>query len=184
MTALKQYSRDPNALNMPWLDSPFAEELIENLSLAPENKQLCRDYRENGYVVIGLRLSESLIDSVIESAQPYYRQNALRTFSSESRIQDAWLAPDHKLRCSVRAVATHEHILDTLRLLYQREPVPFQTLNFPVGTEQGTHSDHIHFSSEPRGSCAVSGLHLKMFTAMQGPCIIIRAAIAYPLSIR
>ncbi len=151
MTALKQYNRDPSALNMPWLDSPFAEELIKNANLSPENKKLCHDYRQNGYVVIDSGLSSELIDTVIESVNPYYYDNSLRTFSSKTRIQDAWLAPDHKMRCAVRSVATEKTVLDTLRVLYQREPVPFQTLNFPVGTQQGTHSDHIHFSSEPKG---------------------------------
>ena len=41
--------------------------------------------------------------------------------------------------------------LDALRELYQREPRPFQTLNFPVGTMQKPHADSVHFNSGPAG---------------------------------
>jgi hypothetical protein len=41
--------------------------------------------------------------------------------------------------------------MDILRLLYRREPIPFQTLNFCRGSEQRTHSDTIHFHSMPHG---------------------------------
>src|SRR5215207_9806689 len=42
-------------------------------------------------------------------------------------------------------------MLGALQELYQRKPLPFQTLNFPVGTEQQPHSDTIHFNSIPAG---------------------------------
>ena len=40
-------------------------------------------------------------------------------------------------------------MLDTLRLLYGRAPIPFQTLNFDAGTQQAAHSDTIHFHCSP-----------------------------------
>jgi ectoine hydroxylase-related dioxygenase (phytanoyl-CoA dioxygenase family) len=43
-----------------------------------------------------------------------------------------------------------------LAKLYGRDAIPFQTLNFPIGTQQLTHSDTIHFNSVPeRYTCAV-----------------------------
>ena len=41
-------------------------------------------------------------------------------------------------------------MIETLRLLYGREPIPFQTLNFDRGTEQAAHNDTIHFHCVPR----------------------------------
>ena len=47
-------------------------------------------------------------------------------------------------------------VLDLLGKLYGRKAFPFQTLNFPVGTQQPLHSDSIHFSSIPeRFMCGV-----------------------------
>jgi hypothetical protein len=47
-------------------------------------------------------------------------------------------------------------VLDLLGKLYGRPAFPFQTLNFPVGTQQEGHSDSVHFSSLPeRFMCGV-----------------------------
>lgn len=40
-------------------------------------------------------------------------------------------------------------LIDLLRLLYEREPLPFQTLNFQYGTEQRPHQDRMFFNSLP-----------------------------------
>ena len=61
------------------------------------------------------------------------------------RLQDAWRRiPD------IRKVAIDINVLRMLKFAYGRRAIPFQTLNFCVGTEQRTHSDTIHFSSFPR----------------------------------
>jgi hypothetical protein len=56
----------------------------------------------------------------------------------------------------VRAIAANAHVMALLSKLYGRRAFPFQTLNFPVGTQQHFHSDSIHFSSVPeRFMCGV-----------------------------
>ena len=35
--------------------------------------------------------------------------------------------------------------------MYDCQPFAFQTLNFPVGTQQHLHSDALYFHSEPAG---------------------------------
>jgi hypothetical protein len=67
------------------------------------------------------------------------------------RLQNAWRFNEH-----VKSIACNQKILDLLGRLYGREAVPFQTLNFPVGTQQHTHTDSVHFSSNPeRFMCGV-----------------------------
>ena len=61
-----------------------------------------------------------------------------------SRVFNGW-----KISRAVRAIALAPRILRVLRQLYGRKPLPFQTLNFPIGTEQKVHSDVIHFASDP-----------------------------------
>jgi hypothetical protein len=47
-------------------------------------------------------------------------------------------------------------VLEVLRFLYQREPVPFQTLDFMHGTQQRAHADTLHFNSlPPKYMCGV-----------------------------
>jgi len=81
------------------------------------------------------------------------------------RIQDAWsLGVD-----SVRELAIYPPIQRLLRVLYEREPIPFQTLNFEWGTQQPGHSDSLHFSClPPRYMCGV-WVALEDTTATNGP---------------
>lgn len=70
---------------------------------------------------------------------------------SGKRIQDAWQFDE-----DVQAIAANPTVLDLLGKLYGRRAFPFQTLNFPVGTEQWLHTDSVHFSSIPeRFMCGV-----------------------------
>jgi ectoine hydroxylase-related dioxygenase (phytanoyl-CoA dioxygenase family) len=74
---------------------------------------------------------------------PYYRD--------DRRVQDLWSHAE-----SVKALASHPKVLEVLQMLYDKEPIPFQTLNFRVGSQQRAHSDTIHFSSIPaRFMCGV-----------------------------
>jgi hypothetical protein len=67
------------------------------------------------------------------------------------RFQDAWRYDE-----DVRAIAANEAVIDLLSKLWGRRAFPFQTLNFPVGTEQHVHTDSVHFSSIPeRFMCGV-----------------------------
>jgi ectoine hydroxylase-related dioxygenase (phytanoyl-CoA dioxygenase family) len=67
------------------------------------------------------------------------------------RLQDAWSTND-----DVRAIALNARVLEMLGKLYGRRAIPFQTVNFPVGTQQHYHSDSVHFSSIPeRYMCGV-----------------------------
>ena len=62
----------------------------------------------------------------------------------ESRVQDAWsYIPE------VKDLACHPEVIKWLEILYRRRPIPFQTLNFKMGTQQATHSDLVHFNSFP-----------------------------------
>jgi hypothetical protein len=129
-------------MNQPWIDSPFFEQELQQSALEENTKQLVKDYAEKGYLILDTELPESTFDRIIELLKPHY---------SSSRIQDAW-----NITPLVKEVAGCPRILDMLRILYRREPFPFQTLNFQVGSQQRTHSDAIHFSSIPeRFMCGV-----------------------------
>ena len=67
-------------------------------------------------------------------------------FYTSHRIMDGW-----KISESIKAIATAPRILAILEELYGRKPLPFQTLNFKMPTQQKAHSDTIHFNSKPPG---------------------------------
>ena len=156
MVARKVYGLDPNALNVPWLESPFSEQLLQRSHLNPKELSLCEQFSRDGYAVIDLNLDESFCEPLIHGLEGAYHEEGAPTFSASHRIENAWSIPDKNVRQGVLGIANSNKVLDALRLLYKREPMPFQTLNFPRGTQQRTHSDTIHFHSKPaRFMCGV-----------------------------
>jgi len=132
-------------MNIPWFESPFFEELLQEQRLPTQDEALVRSYAENGYVVL-----DPLMDDLGDVSERIIKDLA-KPLQGKLRLQDAW-----KFSENVKAVAVHPSILKILQLFYQRDPIPFQTLNFPVGTEQHTHSDTVHFHCVPhRFMCGV-----------------------------
>lgn len=133
--------------NLPWTESPFfAAELAES-ALSAEDKAFVQHFADEGYVVFDPQIPHDLIDETINQLEPAFA----KITNGDMRIQDAW-----KFNENVKRIASLDIVYEKLRLLYKREPLPFQSLNFPVGTQQKTHSDMIHFSSIPdRFMCGV-----------------------------
>lgn len=81
----------------------------------------------------------------------------------------------------VHAIASNPAILDLLSKLYGRRAFPFQTLNFPVGTQQAPHADSVHFSSLPeRFMCGV-WLAMEDIAAEAGPLFYVRGSHRWPI---
>lgn len=131
------------AVNLPWTESPFFSQDIQQAQLTPEQREQARRYAEDGFLIFDPQIDSSIIDNALAHVEPLYK--------GEARLQDGWRTVP-----AVQQIAAAPRIMETLRMLYRREPIPFQTLNFPVGTQQRTHSDSIHFNSIPqRFMCGV-----------------------------
>ena len=156
-------------MNMPWVDSPFFERTFSQLNLDNETRKLVKQFAEKGYVIIddlGIENITEIIDSIVKDLTHIYGEKGKikSAWIYHDRIQDAWT-----FNQDVKKIASAPQIINLLKILYQREPIPFQTLNFRFGTEQSTHSDSIHFSSVPaRFMCGV-WVALEDIDANNGP---------------
>jgi len=129
--------------NLPWTESPFFEKELQQANLDPILTEQMHRYAEDGYLIFDPEIDIEILNAALTGVDPLY--------NGESRKQDAWQTVP-----AVQHIATAPKVMEMLRLLYRREPVPFQTLNFPIGTQQRTHSDSIHFNSIPqRFMCGV-----------------------------
>lgn len=150
---------DPNLLKgIPLVESPLYPGIVDQLGLSDEERRVADSLHERGYAVIDFpdptilarveRIKQRLAPRFgLDPGQPSRRVQE----ASVRRVQDAWLEDE-----DVRAIAANPTILTLLGKLYGRRAIPFQTLNFPVGTEQKLHSDSNHFSSLPeRFMCGV-----------------------------
>jgi hypothetical protein len=141
---------------LPLIESPLFTEQMPSMKLSSEEQNIASSLHERGYAV--LDFPDKDLDARIERIKANLSLHFGIDFDPESdktigerRIQDAW-----KFNDDVRAIAANEGILNLLEKLYGRAAFPFQTLNFPVGTEQEGHADTVHFSSLPeRFMCGV-----------------------------
>ncbi|MRS61543.1 phytanoyl-CoA dioxygenase [Larkinella terrae] len=145
MAVATSQSAENYSMNLPWIESPFFRSELKKANLSPEMERIVTQFAEEGFVVFDPEIDESILDQALEQLEP--KHLAVK----DDRIQDAWKDVE-----AVKQIATAPKVLDVLRMLYRREPIPFQTLNFKLGTQQRTHSDSMHFHSIPqRFMCGV-----------------------------
>jgi len=155
---------------IPIIESPLFESIVAEGTIPPELVPVARALNERGYAVIDFPDDDihARIDRIKASLSPHYAidwsdPKSIKT-TGNNRIQDAW-----QFDADVAAIASNARILDMLCTLWGRRAFPFQTLNFPVGTQQAAHSDAVHFSSLPeRFMCGV-WLAFDDVTAEAGP---------------
>lgn len=99
-------------------------------------------FHGSGYLVFDPMLPESVLDQAIIDLKNH--PDFVKDFHHGSRVFNGW-----KESAAVRSIALAPRVMRVLQQLFGRKPRPFQTLNFPTGTEQRTHSDTIHFHSDP-----------------------------------
>lgn len=142
---------------IPFIESPLFAMQKGDAGLTEIEERIASDLNRNGFAVFDFPDPDidARIDRVKNHLGPRYgidfdNPTADKT-TGERRIQDAWQFDE-----DVRAIAANKAVLELLGKLYGREAFPFQTLNFPVGTQQDAHSDSVHFSSLPeRFMCGV-----------------------------
>lgn len=135
---------------LPLIESPLFLAVAEAGGFSEEQKRIGRDLFEHGFAVFDFPDPEigARIERIKQRLGPHYGVDFADPEADKTRgdrrVQDAW-----KTDPDVQAIAANETVIALLSKLYGRNAFPFQTLNFPVGTQQEAHSDIVHFSSLP-----------------------------------
>lgn len=128
----------------PWFEAEGFRDSRYYAGLDDAQRRQVEAFRENGYLVLDeVGIDHATLDAAVAALE---QLGPGSDYMRGGRVQDAWRRID-----PVARIATAPRVLETLRLLYQREPLPFQTLNFRVGTQQRAHSDTVHFNTLPHG---------------------------------
>lgn len=153
---------------VPNIESPFFETLFANAETHVQ--QIARQLHTYGVAVIKFPEAEfeQLAADIKTSLTKHYDENSWARFraggDANLRLLDAWRSD-----ANVRRIASNQSIINLLSKLYGAQAWPFQTLNFPVGTQQALHSDAVHFNSVPeRFMCGV-WVALEDVTVDNGP---------------
>ena len=142
---------------VPLIESSLFSASINASGLTDQEISIARSLNEHGYAIIDFPDSEidARINRIKTRLTAHFGMDISGIWASKNpgklRVQDFWKEDE-----DVKAIANNSTIISLLGKLYGREAFPFQTLNFPVGTEQHPHSDSVHFSSLPeRFMCGV-----------------------------
>jgi ectoine hydroxylase-related dioxygenase (phytanoyl-CoA dioxygenase family) len=138
----------------------------------------------DGYVIFDPGIPEATIDGARADVEPLFKDESrlessvrrarralggrARTIShrDSNRVGDAWVVSRN-----VKEIARAPKVIELLRATYEHEPLPFQTLNFRLGSEQRPHSDAMHFNSEPSGLMCGVWVALEDIGPDQGPLV-------------
>lgn len=146
-----KYFKDKNALSMPWVESPFFYELLKNSDLTQKQKDIAIKYHEQGYLIIDLNLQDIEINDIMTDVYKAIDEDTARLqadhyqYNESPRVFEGW-----KESQNIKDLVLNKKIMDTLQFLYQKEPLPFSTINFIKGSNQPLHSDAIHFHTIPQ----------------------------------
>ena len=163
---------------IPAVESPFFDSFFD----PTEDKELYRvakSLHEDGFAVLDFPDSDilALSDEIKAEFAGRFEWDAWKKGERhELRVQDAWKDNDH-----VKRIATNDAVLKLLEKLYGRKAFPFQTLNFPVGTQQHFHTDSVHFSSMPQRFMVGVWLAMEDIGPDQGPLVYYPGTHKWPV---
>jgi ectoine hydroxylase-related dioxygenase (phytanoyl-CoA dioxygenase family) len=140
-------------------------------------------WESDGYLKIDPGCSPGLIDKALAELEHHYiyegeekvENGIIYSPGRSPRIRDAW-----KLSEAVKAIALLPRVLAIIEELHGREPLPFQTLNFPKPTQQAPHSDAIHFNTDPPGDMCGVWVAFEDVDMANGPLVYYPGSHQFP----
>jgi len=172
--------KNNNLISTPIIESPFFENLKDFI---PKNYlDLAENFYKNGYIILDFQ------DTKFEEKSEKIKKNLRNKFNLDSWLEKGWregeglrIIDEWQHNEEIKSIAINEYILDILSALYGRPAFPFQTLNFPVGTQQNFHSDTFHFNSLPeRWMCGV-WVALEDVDSENGPLVYYPGSHKWPI---
>lgn len=166
---------------VPFVESPLFEAEIGASNLGEAERDLAIRLHRDGYAVIDFPDPQihARIDRIKERLTPFFwlvADGETAVTCNETRVQDAWRHDQ-----DVREIAANQAVLELLTRLYGRRAFPFQTLNFPVGTQQPLHTDAVHFSSVPERFMCGIWLAMEDITENSGPLTYVAGSHRWPI---
>lgn len=179
---MKKYQTQVDSTNWPWCESPFFYDLLKTQNLSKEMESLAIQFHEDGYVILDLNLSDELLNELKNEIDQINNSDETKTqesgyhYSKGKRIFEGW-----KQSKLLRSLSLNEKILNFLTILYQRKPLPFQTITFNYGSNQPLHSDVLHFHSMPHRWLAAAWVALEDMDENNGSLVYVPGSHKLPI---
>lgn len=154
--------------DIPWLDRPGAPERLEQdatfRSFDASMQAKVRQFVTDGYMVLENFFPENETNALnqevaeqLDSGKTSFNYTGRKIFNLPAQSPLA----DHFYR--------HPQLLQYLSFLLGKPALPFQAMNFTLGSEQRAHSDSIHMMTEPPGYLIATWIALEDCSEENGP---------------
>ena len=164
---------------VPDVESPLFDVIFREKHISAQTRELAEKLHRDGYAVFDFPDPQfaQVADTIIRKLDGRYDWPGWRNGTNQNlRVQDAWRdVPE------VHSIACNSEVLQILSDLYGRRAFPFQTLNFPVGTQQHFHTDSIHFSSCPERFMVGVWVALEDIDSDNGPLVYYPGSYKLPI---
>jgi hypothetical protein len=155
--------------DIPWLDQPGALERLEQnaefQSFDENLKNKIRQFVTEGYTVLSNFFPEKDTAALNEEVDELLKTGKAGFNFTGRKIFNLWenssLADERFFR--------NAELTRLLSFLLGKKVIPFQSLNFTLGSEQRAHSDSIHMTTEPPGYLIATWAALEDCTEENGP---------------
>lgn len=151
----------------PWLDRADAHTALKNhpgfATWDASTQEQLAHWIDNGYMIFPAHFRD-VADKVNAEMEAIVKNGTLEFDYTASRIMNAWQESE-----TVRRIVHDERMKKILGFALGKKVIPFQTINFFKGSEQQTHSDFIHMTTEPKGFLVAAWIALEDIGEGQGP---------------
>ncbi len=164
---------------IPWLDNPNIKSQTISFhpdfkSFSPAIQQQLLQWPANGFMIIPSLFINDVesINSEIDNLKTHQKVDF--NFTGK-KIMDAW-----KHGKVIDDTFKNNTILQILQFIFQKQVIPFQTINFIYGSEQKPHSDSVHMTTEPLGYLAAIWIALEDVKIGSGELIYYKGSHKLP----
>jgi ectoine hydroxylase len=155
----------------PWIDQPDAlERMAQHRDFQHFDARIqaqIRQFITDGYMVLEHLLPDADIEALNAEVDTHLNSGKAQFNFTGRKIFNFWeqspLADERFFR--------HPELLRVLSFLLGREVMPFQSLNFTLGSEQRVHSDSIHMTTQPEGYMIAAWMALEDCSLDNGPLV-------------
>lgn len=150
----------------PWLDHPSDElvaQRIEETPIEEATKNLLRQWRRDGYLIISQFFDAATIDALNQEVALLLQKGEVQ-LNPWGKIMFA-----NKQSQLINNITRDQRLQTLLSCLLGKEVLPFQTINFIHGSQQRAHSDSIHMTTHPLGYLSAAWIALEEITEQNGP---------------
>ncbi len=134
----------------PWLDRDNGMETMQKDSrfngFSTEMRNQLLNWHEKGYIILKGFVPSDLCDKINADFDAKVQSGEVSYDYTASRVMNLYRNSD-----AVRKVINNPELIALLSFILNKRVVPFQTIDFKYGSQQNTHSDSIHMTTEPLG---------------------------------